>query len=106
MNTEKMELFPSIQRQLATMGVGLHQLTQKYRLNPTILTIFFSYTCKIISDCLFIYYEAHTFQDYTESFYVTSTDVLVASCYAIIVFRVDGLFQLIHSCAEIVSSSK
>lgn len=53
-----------------------------------------------------MYYEDNTFQEYTESFYVTSTDVLVALCYANVVFRVDGFFKFIDYSAEIVASSK
>lgn len=88
------------------MGIILQQLTQKNPINRTILLIFVSYTCNIISYCVFMYYEANTFQEYTESFYVTSTDVLVALCFANVVFRVDGFFKFIDACVEIVASSE
>lgn len=53
-----------------------------------------------------MYSKANTFQEYTESFYVTSTDVLVTVCYVIIVFNVDGLFQVTDSCVEVANTSK
>lgn len=101
-----MKFFQSVQSQFAMMGIILQQLTQKNPFNRTILLIFFSYTCNIISYCIFMYYEANTFQEYTESFYVTSTDVLVALCYASVVFRVDGFFKFIDACVKLVASSK
>ena len=102
----KMKLFQSVQRQFAELGINSQQLIQTYPFNRTILLISFSYVCNIISYSSFMYYEANTFREYTDSVYVTSTNVLVAICFAIVVLQVEGFFKFISCCVEIVATSE
>lgn len=102
----KMKLYQSAQRQFALLGISSQLLIQKYPFNEKILLMSFSYICKIISFCMFMYYNVNTFREYTDSIYVTSTVVLIVICYANVVFRVAGFFKFIDSCDEIVATSE
>lgn len=102
----KMKLYQSVQRQFAVLGINSQLLIQKYPFNRTILLMFFSYICNIISFCIFMYYDVNTFREYTDSIYVTSTDVLVVICFGNVVFGVAGFFKFIDNCVELVASSE
>lgn len=53
-----------------------------------------------------MYYNVNTFREYTDSIYVTSTDVLVVICFGNVVFRVAVFFKFIDNCVELVASSE
>lgn len=84
------------------LGIGLN----RKRLNANVLIISFIIWSAALSDVLFLYFEAKTFREYTESVFVTTTMITIGTCFTIIVVMKDVLFNLINFVESIANTSE
>lgn len=92
---QKMQIFQSIQKHFATLGIAKSQITQKYLLNVKNVLGWFmlwQYTC---STSAFFLFEAITFREYAESYYISSTVFGATLNCTYVVLKVAEVFDLI-----------
>lgn len=99
-----MTLFPFIRKKFEILGIILYQ--SEHHLNKRIWFYSFSYSLSCISYSLFLYYEANTFWEYTNSIYSTTTLFLNVACFIIIIFQTGNLFEFIGNCEKFVHKSQ
>lgn len=97
-----MIIFQSIQKYFAILGINPPENIEKRILNPknTFGLIFFG--ALIISTDEFLFYEANTFQEYTDSFYATCTIALCGANFAIVVWKASKVIEFIENVQEII----
>lgn len=104
---KEMKLFKSIRQNFALLGIDLDQSHQKHRFfSGKILIVYSCYWLNIISYCVFLRREAHNFSEYMEVIFRIFLPIVITTCFTVIVFKVENLFELFESCERIVNKSK
>lgn len=97
-----MKLLQSVVRDFVVLGLGPHQLTQKYpinRENVQELSIQFL----AFSHCsAYLFLDAKTFEDYTLSVYVCTTLILLILVYMIFMWKNRSICELIVNAEKMI----
>lgn len=104
--SDKMHLFQSIQRGLSLVGISSYQSRQKNPFSPKILATLISYMITIISYNLYLFRDASTFFEYTDSIYNDSVSTLTVIFYVMFIFGMSEIFQIIDDCEAVTVKSE
>lgn len=104
---KKMQLFQSVQMNLAILGICPSQSMQiSCGFNGKMLKVAFFHGLSGILSCLFFVYEAHTFREYTDSIYMTSATIMVILYFLILILKMAKLFEFIDDFEKVISDSE
>lgn len=93
-----MKLFQFVQKKLVILGIiPNHQ----HSFNGKILMVFVLYWFINVSNVFILFYKAKTFNEYTNSTFVTAATTTVAVCYTILILNMEKLFKFIEFTEEI-----
>lgn len=102
----KLKAFRAIQKSFATIGISPELATQSYPLNRRILLGFLLIISGTISICVYIFNDAKTFFEYTQSICHASIGLLIFFALSILILKVEILFEFIDRCDNILNTGK
>lgn len=91
----KRKIFQMSQKYFTVLGISPILMVQSNPFNQKNLICFLVFGLQLISEFIYILYEAETFWDYIQSIYFCSVSILATVVFLILVFRVDKLFKYI-----------
>lgn len=103
---KKMKLFQSIQKNLASLGIHDDRLFQTNSINQKNVLILMSNGLCVTLHFVYLFRVAHTFKEYTISFYMTTAAVVILLACWILIWKSKKLLQLIKSGTEIMNGSE
>lgn len=98
-NELKLKLLQVAQKNCELLGVCVNGK----RLNAKTLIILYFLWSASLFNFIFLCCEAKTFREFSESIFYTLISAMIATCFTIIVIRMNVLFNLIY-CAERVAN--
>lgn len=103
----KMKIFQLTQRNFATIGISADSSTQSsYRFNGRIFVGVFILGSIAICNFIYIFYEAETSAEYTESIFMSTLSIPFFLALLILILNVKKLFELINNCENLVNTSE
>lgn len=101
-----MELFKVTKEKCSILGLSAHQSNQKYPFNSkNLVTIVVLYTGAFLA-AMNLLWGASTFQEFTESIYITSTLFATALNYTTHVYKMKMIFKFLEDFENFINSSK
>lgn len=91
------QIFYTIQKNFEILGISANQSLQKCPLNERILLGFVLLAMCLFSFLLYVFNEANSFMEYTQSVYLTGAVVLISFTNVIVVIQMKKLFDFIIS---------
>lgn len=101
-----MNFFQITKVNLILMGFRSDHLLQRCPLNGKNLLGLVFYAFILLSDFMFILFEAKDIRQYLDIFYMAATVLADAISFTIMVFIADDLFEFIRKCEKIANKSK
>lgn len=101
-----MELFELQKKYFAIIGIDSCQAIQKNPFNKKNSATLLILISAFISTNAFIWFEATTFQEYTESFYVAATSIIATAGPVIYLTKMSQLFEFIKNMEHLIKTSK
>lgn len=103
-----MKIFQTVRRQYAILGIirTSNQSIQKYPFTKTVFFGLSSVGCLIISQFMYIFYEANGFMDYINAICATSVTIIIFVCIAAIAFKRTVLFEHYDKIETLLDTSK
>lgn len=98
----KMKLFEIVRRNFAILGISPH----KHPFNRNSLETFFICGLSCILCGVFLICNANTFREYTESIYMTTMQMVIASIFTIVVVKTSKLFQFVDDFEKYIENRK
>lgn len=102
----KIKAFQLIQKDFAMAGISPALLTQQYPFNGRILFGFLSLSFAFYCQLIFIFDDADTFAQYTQSVYVCSIAALISLALSILILKRDALYTFINAMEDIINVGK
>lgn len=102
----KVKMFQMSQKYFAILGINPNLIDQAYRVNWKISIGFSMLGIGLICNLLFIFCEAKTFWEFSESTYICCGLILGTSAMAFLVLRVELLFELIGNFEDAINTSE
>lgn len=102
----KLRIFQLTQKNLNTVGISPNLLLQPCPLNTKIAIGFLIATSHAICNLVFIFFEAETFSEFTQTIYMGSFAILVIFNLVIFISNVENLFRIIDNCENLVNASE
>lgn len=100
-----MKIFNSIQNSFLILGI--HKPEPKCnRFTLKRCLILYIFTQISFSTTLFFLIDAKSFRDYTYSLYMAATSTLYVSCFSLVIFYMEKIFQLIENLECIIGTRK
>lgn len=106
MMANTLKLFQLAQVYYKTLGIYPTKPNQKYSFSATSFSILLIMAVDFISTATFFFLKAETTQEYSDSFYVSSSTFNFIICFAINVWKMSNILQLIGKYEEFVQKSK
>lgn len=103
---QKLQIFQKIQTNFAVVGISPELVTQSYPMNGKIFMGFLSMGSGFIFMCVYTFYYAQTFAEYTQSIYISAVAFLILTILTIIILNAEKLFNLINYGESIANTSK
>lgn len=102
-----MELFKSIQKYFAIVGISSHQSVQRYPiLNARSLICTFLFILAIIGLVVYTVFLANHFEEYTDCVITTGTTFVLATLFGINIGKMKKMFQSITAIENLIQKSK
>lgn len=101
-----MKILGLVQTNFATIGINPNRSRRQHLSNAKISIGFLILSCFFICSFIFAISEAETFTEYTQSIYMISTVAFIILAFAIIIFNVEKMFELINDCENIADISE
>lgn len=98
--------FQSVRKSLAILGINLGHSSTINQLNGKTLISFFILGSDIFSHFVYLFNEAGSFRDYTDSIYLTTANLAIAICFTILVFQMKNIIELIDGVQKVVDNSE
>lgn len=100
-----MKIFESIRNSFEILGIikpepNCNQFTLKR------ILILYTFTQIAFSTTAFFLIEAKSFRDITYSLYTAATSILYASCFSLLIFYMENIFQLIENLEYAIETRK
>ena len=92
-----MKLFQNSQKTMAILGINSNQQTG---FNTRLMITFSMLGLGLISSAIFFFFEANTFEEYSNSAYVTTSIAVCSACFTIFVFKTKTVMELIDDWEE------
>lgn len=100
----KMEVFKTIRKNFVTVGISPKLATQAYPFNGKISMGFLILNLTLIFIFVYIFNDAKTFFEYTQSIYMASALILFIFVLLILISKVGKLFEFINNCDKILNA--
>lgn len=97
-----MKVAESGQKYLAMLGIGPNQSLK----NAKFLSAIFFNVENVSGNLAFLFYEANTFSEYTNSTFLATTITMAAICFVIIASKKSLIFATIHLGNDLVEKSE
>lgn len=104
--TNKMKILQITQGSFTSLGIGPHLLTREYPLNGNILIGFLLLISAMVCCFSFTFFEAKTFDEYTQSVYMGAATILYVFILAINIFNVENYCTIIDGLENIINTSE
>lgn len=101
-----MKTFESINQYFDILGFTSSQSTRKDLLKIQNLTCFLILCTDFLSTSLFCYFEAHSFEQYVDSFYAISSSFICISTNGILFSELPQLYRFVKNLERTISKSK
>ena len=101
-----MLIFRSIQKYFAIAGINSYQSLQVHPFNTRNLIIFSIYGLCTVSNVIYFLYVANNFTEYADIIYRISTLTMCAVIYAILVSKMDKIFEIFDTLESVIDKSK
>lgn len=88
------------------MGFCSDRSIQKYPFNGKILIGLLFYAFNLISDFIFLWFEAKSVRQYLDIIYMAATIMTFAANFTIVVLKTNEMFEFIQKSEKIVNKSK
>lgn len=106
-NEPKLQFFQKSKEYFMILGISLNPLMDEPHLNiPMVSFAFIICALGLVFNFVFVIYEASTIWEFTQSIYWCSVSVICCGIYAILVFRVKILFELIKTFENVIDVSE
>lgn len=99
-----MIIFKAIKSYFAMAGIILTQKTCKHLLNIRNVVVAIGFGIAGIMCAKFHFYDAKTFEEYANSFYLMSTGGLTVFCFKILMWKRPELFEFIESIEHLIDT--
>lgn len=101
-----MKLFEMHEKYFAIVGIDSYQATRKIPINGKNSATLLILISALMSTNAFIWFEADTFPEYAESFYVAATSIICFGNFVILFTRMSKFFEFIENLEHLVQTSK
>lgn len=105
-NLPKIEIFKTIQKNFATIGISPKLVTQSYPINEKIFTVFLTLTVGVSFIVVYIIKYAQTFVGYTQAIFMATAAILVISLLLAMIFQVEKLYKFINGSNSMANMGK
>lgn len=102
----KLKVFHTVQKNFAFFGIDPYLLTPKKSFNKRILLGFLIQALAAISTFIFIYHEAKSFTQYTQSIYMFSLSIGIILVIVNMTFKLQELLMLYKGAESIANTSE
>lgn len=97
-----MKILQTVQKKYAILGICSNQ--SKCNRKSVLMCLIYSLGCTL--SALFLFYEANSFQEYTNNIYITSALAMCVTFFAIVVVKMRKLFEMIDNMEKSIDESK
>lgn len=104
--SKKLRILQTLQQKFAILGICPIETKQACNSRNKLLIGFCIFGISSISHCVFLFGVANTFEEYTNSIYMTTMTISIAAVYLIVVWKMENLFQFIENCEQIIDKSE
>lgn len=101
-----MKILEPNQAYFGTVGITRHQSMQWQPFNAKNLLESLKFCSSVVSSVGFLVYEANTFNEYTESVYCLSADIVVVIIFLMFIWSSEDFFAFIDGWEECALQSK
>ena len=101
-----MKLFQISQKCFRNMGIDSHQLSKNHPFNLKNVLASFIFCSDVVLANVFLLHEAHTFYEYADSVYSSSTVESSCVIFMIIFWKMPKFFEFIKKFENLVENSK
>lgn len=101
-----MRSFKTVRKNFAWLGICPELVQQSYPFNLRVIMALTVIAAGVSFVGLYVYNDAETFIDYTQSVFVAAAGSLVLFLQLILVFKVEKLFEFIDRCDAMLNQSK
>lgn len=102
--SSKLKIYQVIQKNFATLGICPNLTMQPYPINGKIFIGFQILISGIYFLLMYIFNDAQTFIEYTQTIYICSCATLMSIAFIIILINVEKLFNLINNCEKVINT--
>lgn len=100
-----MDTFQSVNKSFKMLGLKPPQLNQHHHFNAKNLTILFIFCITAIGTNMYLVYEATTFKEFTDSFYIACSAVLSVVYFTTIISRINLSYELFDRFRDHINKS-
>lgn len=100
-----MKLFQNVNKYLMILGIQSPDLGQE-RFPAKKFIILFVFTLNLCASCIFIFYEAELYEEYTSTFYSEIAAVVLINDFLVLIFNSKMLFKLIKNVEDFIDTSE
>lgn len=90
----------------ALVGINKNLALQPYPLDDKIFMGLLIYGLCVYSIIVHVIYDAHSFNEYTQSMFALNFMAAVCSCFLILIFNIEIMFEYISICGQLVHTSE
>lgn len=101
-----MKLFKSIQKHFAVVGISSRHANQKHLLNAKNVTATIIFGLTFTVKAMYLVHGAEQFEEYIAALFVVTALVSITVCFAIFIWKMPNVFQLIDTFEKTVNESK
>lgn len=100
------KLFLATQLFYKALGIYPTKPNQKYSFDMMSFFVLLSMLVMLISTAAFFFFKAETTQEYSDTFYVSSSEFTFIVCFLINIWKMTNILKLIAKYEEFVQNSK
>lgn len=103
---QRIKIFQTVQKNFDNLGICVELVSQPYLCNGRVLMGIPIIGSATISNFVYIFYEAKSFSEYTQSSYMCSACILVFIGFAIQILNAKKLFEFINTYENLINTSE
>lgn len=104
--TPNIKFFQTLQENFAIVGIRSNQSIQKSPFNRRNSVALFMHSILVVLSLLYVLYDAHSFQEYTNGLYSVLAFIVSVICFIIIIWTTDKWFEFIEFLENTVNKSE
>lgn len=99
----KMKIFQTVQENMSHLGISQYCSMQKNPINWRNMSVLLLQIVSTVMYCMYLFYVAATFKEYTESAYVCMLKFATTIIFTILLWRMQKLFDCLNRIEEITN---